>query len=110
MSNIKILNIDYEESKTIERQGKQSDMKKFIKEGFSIVLYRNGYCVLNKPACAIVTIDDSNDIKKLYMKELICDYYERKNISEKLVNKFKSDIDNGSITIQKQLNNNYFLQ
>ncbi|EES50530.1 hypothetical protein NE172_06960 [Clostridium botulinum] len=99
MEKANIIGINYEPSDTIEKQGKKKDVDKYIKSGYYVKEHRNGYWVLNKPARLIVTLADSSCQRVVNMKNDVCYFYKQQRISEKLVYKFRNDINNGIITI-----------
>ena len=110
MEKANITSINYEPSDTIEMQGKRKDIDKYLKKGYYIKEERNGYWVLVKAARLIVTLKNSSCTKTFNMKEEVLDYYGKARISESLVNKFKMDIDNGTITIDMDSEGSYSLK
>lgn len=97
MENVTNVSIVYEPSDSIEMQGKYEKIQKYKKQGYYIKEERNGYWVLVKSARVLVTLTNSNCAKTFSMKEDILEYYGRKRISEKLLDKFRADVDSGKI-------------
>lgn len=110
MEKTKIISIEYEPSDTIERQGKRKDIDKYLKNGYYIKEDRNGYWVLVKAASLMVTLTNSSCTRTFNMKAEVCDYYGKTRISQSLVDRFRKDIDNGTITIDMDLEGNYSLK
>ena len=49
------IGVRYESSSTIEHQGNRQSIDRYLRQGYSIKVRRNGYWVLTKPAQVIVT-------------------------------------------------------
>lgn len=94
------INVCYEESQSIERQGNRASIDYYIRKGFRIKESRNGYWVLYKPTKVIVTINCGENGHYIYdLKDAITSYYGRAKISYNLVEKFKEDFANGNLEI-----------
>ncbi len=99
--------IEYEPSDTIEKQGKRGDIQKYLKKGYYIKEERNGYWVLVKSSKVIINISNSSGNWTFDIKQDILDFYEKKKISEKLVEKFKQDIKDDKVSIYMDEKGNY---
>lgn len=110
MEKSKVISIMYEESETIQTQGKRKDIQRYINNGYYIKEDRNGYWVLTKPVRVNVTLNNSFGTRIINLKEDICEYYGRKRISKSLVNKFETDVKYGKISIYLDEVGNYSLK
>lgn len=110
MEKAKILSIIYEPSDSIEKQGKRSDIERYLKAGYYIKENRNGYWVLVKAAKLNVTLNNSFGTKSFNMKEDICDYYKKGRISENLADRFKQDARDEKISLYMNAEGCYSLK
>lgn len=110
MEKAKIISIDYEASDTIVEQGKRKDIEKYLKNGYYIKEHRNGFWILVKTTRLIVTVCKSSQTRSFNMKEDICDYYGRTRISQSLVDRFRKDIADETISIFLDSQGNYEIQ
>lgn len=100
MFKARCINVCYEESQSIEKQGKRSAIDYYIRRGFRIKESRNGYWVLYKPVRVNVTINcGENGVYTYDLKDAIVSHYGREKISYSLVEKFKEDFANGNLEI-----------
>jgi hypothetical protein len=98
MENATVTSVNYEESDTIEKQGKRRDIEKYLNKGYYVKEQRNGYWVLLKASKVEVTLSNSTITRTFNMKEDMRDHYSRTNVTQALVKKFFKDIDSGRIT------------
>jgi hypothetical protein len=110
MKKATILSIINEPSDSIEKQGKRSDIERYLMAGYYIKENRNGYWVLVKVAKLHVTLNNSFGTKTYNMKEAICDYYKKGRISEKLADKFKQDVKDEKISLYMNAEGCYFIK
>ena len=99
MEKCEVIHVNYEKSDTIEKQGKRKEIEKYLKQGYSEKVERNGYRVLVKPAKVNVDLKNTSGSYTFDMKDEIVDYYNKERISEKLVKNFEQDIGTGKISI-----------
>ena len=59
MEKAMVLSIEYQQSDSIETQGKRSDIDRYIKDGYYVKENRYGYWVLVKSAKLYVTLSNS---------------------------------------------------
>lgn len=102
-----IVLMQYQPSDSIERQGKRSDIERYIKQGYYVKENRNGYWVLVKSAKLYVTLSNSYGSNVFNMKEDVCSYYGKTRISNSLANRFEMDIKNEKIVIYMDSEGNY---
>ena len=102
--------IVYERSDTIEKQGKRSSIEKYLKNGYYIKDERNGYWVLVKPSRVIVTVKSSVSTQNINLKQEILDFYCKSRISEKQIENFVKDIENGKVSICLDASSNYYIK
>lgn len=102
--------IEYEPSNTIETQGKQSAIKRYLQAGYHIKEQRNGYWILVKKAKVIVTVESSTGTRSVSMKRSILDYYDKKRITLKQVEKFSQDVKAGKVIICCDANGDYLIK
>lgn len=110
MEKAMVLSIQYQPSDSIERQGKRSDIERYIKDGYYVKENRNGYWVLVKSAKLYVTLSNSYGSKVFNMKEDVCSYYGKTRISNSLVDRFEMDIKNEKIVIYMDSKGNYSIR
>ena len=109
MKKAKVVYITYNESDTITYQGKRANINKYLKQGYSIKEERNGFWVLIKPVTVIAMLENDDGEKAMFnIKEDILRYYNRKKISEALVQKFIDQYEDGKITFYMEDNSYSF--
>lgn len=91
--------IAYEPSDTVEFQGKQEKASKYQKRGYYVKVSRNGYWVMVKPSKVLVTLACAEDQVEVNLKQCILDYYEKKRISEKTIQKFAQQVEDKKIAV-----------
>ena len=100
------IGVRYESSSTIEHQGNRQSIDRYLRQGYSIKVRRNGYWVLTKPAQVIVTAYCGENGSFTYdMKDDILEKYGRDKISYGLVETFKNDFSNGSLSVEADESN-----
>jgi hypothetical protein len=107
MEDTTVAAIRYEESDTIERQGKHRDIEKYLDKGYYVKVERNGYWVLVKPSKVNVTLSNSAITKTFNMKEDIREHYNRTYVTEALVRTFSKDVESGKIVIRMDSDGTY---
>lgn len=100
MQKVEHISANYFPSDTIETQGNRQEIQKYLDKGYYIKEDRNGYWVLVKTAKVQVTLKNSYGCKTFNVKDAILSYYGRERVTEKLVNQFQNDINNGKITFE----------
>lgn len=110
MEKAMVLSIEYQQSDSIETQGKRSDIERYIKDGYYVKENRNGYWVLVKSAKLYVTLSNSYGSKTFNMKEDVCSYYGKARISNSLADRFGKDIKNEKIVIYMDAEGNYLIR
>jgi hypothetical protein len=99
MEKATVTSVNYEKSDTIEKQGKQKDIQKYLNDGYYVKVQRNGYWVLVKPSQVQVTLSNSKITRTYNMKEEIREHYNRTNVTEALARTFFKDLTAGKISI-----------
>ncbi|MDF2502335.1 MAG: hypothetical protein K0Q77_3049 [Anaerosporomusa subterranea] len=102
--------IEYERSNTIEAQGTRQAIGRYLKEGYLVKEERNGYWILIKKSKVIVTVESSTGTRSVNMKGDILDYYDKKKISEKQVEKFAQDIKKEKVAVCCDANGDCFIK
>jgi hypothetical protein len=102
--------IEYRRSATIETQGTRDAIERYLKEGYHVKEKRNGYWVLIKKAKVIVTVESSTGTRSVSMKRDILDYYDKKRITEKQVEKFRQDIKKEKVAVCYDANGDCFIK
>lgn len=110
MEKANILSVMYQQSDSIEVQGKRNHIERYIKDGYYIKEGRNGYWVLVKAAKLNVTLRNSYFTRTFNMKADICNHYRKQRISKSLIERFTQDIKNEEISIYMDLEGNYLLR
>lgn len=110
MEKAKVKSVSYEQSDTIEMQGKRKDIEKHLRNGYHVKEDRNGYWVLTKPAKVLVEVEISGETKIINMKNEIVDHYGKTRISKSLVETFSKDVSNGKVNVYVNSNSNYELK
>lgn len=110
MEKAMVLSIQYQPSDSIERQGKRSDIERYIKDGYYVKENRNGYWVLVKSAKLYVALSNSYGSKVFNMKDDVCIYYGKTRISNSLADRFEMDIKNEKIVIYMDSKGNYSIR
>lgn len=89
----------YQHSDTRELQGSANDseIKRYLNNGYYVKESRNGYWVLVRSAHIFVTLKTSDGEKEFEMKHQILDLYGKQRISEKTYEKFSKDARSGKI-------------
>lgn len=94
------IEVHYQPSDFIERQGTYSSIERYLKNGYHVQVNRNGYWLLVCPSKVIVAVNCGAYGTYTYdMKNSILEFYDRSKISAKLVETFKKDVVDGRITI-----------
>ena len=106
MQKVECVFVNYFPSDKIETQGNRQEIQKYLDNGYYIKEDRNGYWVLVKTAKVQVTLTNSYGTKTFDVKGDILSYYGRERITEKLVNQFQNDINNGKIIFEMSQNLN----
>ena len=100
MIKAEAIQVSYEPSDTVEKQGNRASIERYLRKGYIIKQNRNGYWVLVKTARVTVTVSCGQFGQYVFdMKQGICDFYGRTNISEKLLGQFYNDFRSGIIQI-----------
>ena len=95
------IGVRYESSASIEHQGNRLSIDRYLRQGYFIKVSRNGYWVLVKPAQVNVTAYCGENGSFTYdMKDDILEKYGRSKISYDLVETFKNDFSNGSLSVE----------
>lgn len=102
-----VLSIQYQPSDSIERQGKRSSIERYLKDGYHVKEYRNGYWVLVNPAKLYITLRNSYGSNTFNIKEEVCNYYSKSRISNSLADRFEMDIKNEKIVMYMDSEGNY---
>lgn len=102
--------IEYQASDTIETQGKQSTIKRYLEAGYHVKEERNGYWVLIKKARVIVTLQSSAGTQVINLRRDILDYYGKKRITPKQVEKFVQDIKKEKVAVCCDVNGDYLIK
>ncbi len=89
----------YQHSDTRELQCSASDseIKRYLNNGYYVKEKRNGYWVLVKPVHIFVTLKTSDGEKEFEIKHQILEHYGKQKISEKTYEKFSKDARSGKI-------------
>ena len=100
------IGVRYESSSSIERQGNRLSIDRYLRQGYFIKVRRNGYWVLVKPAQVNVTAYCGENGSFTHdMKNDILEKYGRSKISYDLVETFKNDFSNGSLSVEADESN-----
>ncbi|MDD2376494.1 MAG: hypothetical protein PHD15_04540 [Clostridia bacterium] len=99
MGNTTVTAVNYEESHTVQMQGKRRDIEKYLKKGYHVKEERNGYWVLVKDSRVKVTLTNSTITRTFNMKEDIREHYNRTRVTAALIKTFSKDINSGKIVI-----------
>lgn len=92
--------VQYVASSTIEKQGNHQSIDRYLRQGYYVKVSRNGYWVLTKPAKVLVTAYCGlNGTYTHNMKSEIVSKYNRSKISVGLIETFKNDFKNGSLSV-----------
>ena len=87
-----------------------SDYKCFrslIEQGYHVHSRENGQCVLRKKAQILVNFEcEGGEIKECNMRRMLSAYYRIYN-TEKLVKRFKKELEKGKITLSMQDSGQY---
>ncbi len=110
MEKVTVLSIVYVPSDSIEMQGKRKDIERYLKSGYYIKENRNGYWVLVKAARVGVTLASDSCTRVINMKDDILHHYGKNRINQSLVDKFRNDIVNETVTIFLDSQGNYALK
>lgn len=106
MFKVEQICIRCESSSTIERQGNRLSTYLYLRQGYFIKVSWNGYWVLVQPAQVIVTAYCGENGSFTYdMKDDILEKYGRSKISYGLVETFKNDFSNGSLSVEADESN-----
>lgn len=108
--NLKFIDALYEESDTIEIQGNQADIQRYLKNGYTIVDKSFEMYTLSKPVTIIVWLDTSSGIIANEMKKIILDYYGKLFFSKAVFDQFVSDAKRGLITFHYDKEQGYYLK
>jgi hypothetical protein len=92
--------VSYEPSDQITKQGKYSDIEKYLKSGYRIQEDRNGFWVLVRPLRLFVTLTNKYGTNKFEVKNEMLNYYNRQRISLQLIEQFEEDVNEGKITFE----------
>ena len=109
MAKTTVLAMNYENSDNIEIQGKREQIQEHINNGYYIQEQRKGYYLLVKSSKIIVTLSNDDLTKTFNMKADILNYYEKQRLNETLFEKFKQDVEDGTISFTLDSNENYSL-
>lgn len=100
MFKAEYIEVHYQASDFIERQGTYHSIERYLKNGYYVQVNRNGYWLLVRPSKVIVAVNCGKHGNYIYdMKNSILEFYNRSKISEKLIETFKKDVVDGRITI-----------
>lgn len=99
MTNYPDIQIYYSPSSTLEKQGKRSEMKKYTNKGYKIQLERNGYFVLVKTARILLRFAEKKKVHEIDISYEVKEFYDRKQVTEKLAEKIATDIQNEKVKL-----------
>jgi hypothetical protein len=102
------IQICYSPSDKQEKQGKRSEMKKYINQGYKIQLERNGYFVLVKTAKILLRFSEKKKIHEIDISYDVKEFYDKKRVTEKLAEKIAADIKNEKVKVT--IKDNRFVQ
>ncbi len=106
MVQAKKILVRYIPADIIKTQGDYRSVQSYQRRGYDILGNKNGNWILFRSCKVFVTLDcDGKGIYVFNMKRDIVEFYQRDRISEKLVNQFKKDFNEGKIKIYA--NGNY---
>ena len=106
MVQAKKILVRYIPADIIKTQGDYRSVQSYQRRGYDILGNKNGNWILCRSCKVFVTLDcDGTGIYVFNMKRDIVEFYQRDRISEKLVNQFKKDFNEGKIKIYA--NGNY---
>lgn len=100
MEKVTNVNVHFEPSDQIKKQGKRSDIERYLNSGYIIQENRNGFWVLVKALKLLVTLTSAYGFHTFSMKEEVLNYYNRQRISPQLIETFKKDIASEKITFE----------
>lgn len=75
-------------------------IRRYLKEGYTKRRMKGGYCDLEKPSQALVTIAVGDSTKEVNMRSTICEYYEQQHLTSELVERFCADVKAGKIKLE----------
>lgn len=102
------IQICYSPSYKLEKQGKRSEMKKYINQGYKIQLERNGYFVLVKTAKILLRFSEKKKIHEIDISYEVKEFYDKKRVTEKLAEKIAADIKKEKVNLT--IKENRFVQ
>lgn len=107
MTKTIVKSIIYVNADTVEFEGTEQEVQKFLKKGYKIHSEQNGFLVLVKPAKINVTLSKGVLTKNFDMSEEVLAFYSRKKTNPKLVERFKQDINTGKLKLVLESEDEY---
>ena len=99
MAKTTVVAIKYENSDSVEIQGKAAKIQPYLNKGYGVRENRNGYWLLVKTAKINVTLSNGEIKATFNMRQDILNHYGRKKMNQNLLNKFKKDVEEGVIIL-----------
>lgn len=95
----RFIDVKYVQGESIRVKNDFKIVRRFFREGYSILKKEDGYCDLKKSTKANLTFVVGNKVQQVNIGCNICRYYAAKELTKELVERFSEDAKSGKIKL-----------
>lgn len=112
MSECKIINSMYSSSESITFQGDWRKAQKYKDKGYNVkdLGKGNGNWIATKPAQALFSLKHGDEKEEVDLTYEIKDFYDKKNMTESLFEKFRNQVNEEKIGIYFSEDNGFIIK
>ncbi|WP_236896773.1 hypothetical protein [Clostridium beijerinckii] len=112
MSECKIINSRYIKSESITFQGDWRKAQKYKDKGYNVkdLGKGNGNWIANKPAQTLSLLEHGDKKEEVNLAYEIKDFYDKRNMTESLFEKFTNQVNEGEVGIYFSEDNGFIIK